>query len=62
MPPEHPIIALHKYVFQIVHRDLAARNILIGNRFVAKIADFGLTRAVCDYYRKCSDVSCPIPP
>ncbi|VDO13840.1 unnamed protein product [Rodentolepis nana] len=41
----------------IVHRDLAARNILIGDGFVAKIADFGLTRAACDYYRKCSDVS-----
>nr|CDS35072.2 basic fibroblast growth factor receptor 1 A [Hymenolepis microstoma] len=39
----------------IVHRDLAARNILIGDGFVAKIADFGLTRAACDYYRKCSD-------
>ncbi|VDM16381.1 unnamed protein product [Hydatigera taeniaeformis] len=44
----------------IVHRDLAARNILIGNRFVAKIADFGLTRSVCDYYRKCSDGRLPI--
>ncbi|KAH9284571.1 Fibroblast growth factor receptor 2 [Echinococcus granulosus] len=44
----------------IVHRDLAARNILIGNRFVAKIADFGLTRAVCDYYKKCSDGRLPI--
>ncbi|KAM7535567.1 hypothetical protein Aperf_G00000100233 [Anoplocephala perfoliata] len=44
----------------IVHRDLAARNILIGDRFVAKIADFGLTRAACDYYRKCSDGRLPI--
>ncbi|VDD82785.1 unnamed protein product [Mesocestoides corti] len=44
----------------IIHRDLAARNILIGCRFVAKIADFGLTRSVCDYYRKCSDGRLPI--
>ncbi|VDL98759.1 unnamed protein product [Schistocephalus solidus] len=44
---------------QIVHRDLAARNVLIGESYVAKIADFGLTRTACDYYRKCSDVSLP---
>ncbi|KAA3674242.1 fibroblast growth factor receptor 2, partial [Paragonimus westermani] len=36
----------------VVHRDLAARNILIGERFVVKIADFGLTRSVSDYYKK----------
>ncbi|VEL10700.1 unnamed protein product [Protopolystoma xenopodis] len=41
----------------IVHRDLAARNILVGRNFVIKIADFGLTRSVSDYYRKTSDVS-----
>ncbi|KAF8571379.1 hypothetical protein P879_00207 [Paragonimus westermani] len=41
----------------VVHRDLAARNILIGERFVVKIADFGLTRSVSDYYKKTSTVS-----
>ncbi|KAL7061072.1 hypothetical protein AAHC03_010187 [Spirometra sp. Aus1] len=44
----------------IVHRDLAARNVLIGDSYVAKIADFGLTRTACDYYRKCSDGRLPI--
>lgn len=30
----------------LVHRDLAARNVLVGEDQVAKVADFGLTRAV----------------
>ncbi|THD25818.1 Fibroblast growth factor receptor A2 [Fasciola hepatica] len=44
----------------IVHRDLAARNVLLGERFVVKIADFGLTRAVSDYYKKTSAGRLPI--
>lgn len=31
-----------------IHRDLAARNILVGEKNVVKIADFGLTRIIND--------------
>ena len=37
-----------------VHRDLAARNILVNGNGMAKVADFGLTKALNneeDYYR-----------
>uniref|UniRef100_A0A671QW12 receptor protein-tyrosine kinase n=1 Tax=Sinocyclocheilus anshuiensis TaxID=1608454 RepID=A0A671QW12_9TELE len=37
---------------QFIHRDLAARNILVGESFVAKIADFGLSRGQEVYVKK----------
>lgn len=31
-----------------IHRDLRAANILVGERLVCKIADFGLARLITD--------------
>lgn len=29
-----------------VHRDLAARNVLVGEDYICKVADFGLTQVI----------------
>lgn len=45
-----------------IHRDLAARNVLVGDREVMKIADFGLARDVekSNYYTKTTEGILPI--
>lgn len=45
-----------------IHRDLAARNVLVGDREVMKIADFGLARDIekSNYYTKTTEGILPI--
>ena len=47
----------------IIHRDLAARNVLVGERNVCKVADYGLSRELSDdktYYRLKSGLGVPL--
>lgn len=49
---------LHSY--NIIHRDLAARNLLVAkgpDRFIAKVADFGLSRELNEGYYKLTATS-----
>ena len=39
----------HLHTYRFIHRDMAARNCLLDDRFVIKIADFGLTQEAEDY-------------
>ena len=36
----------NRTILQIIHRDLAARNVLVGEREICKVTDFGMARDV----------------
>ena len=46
------------FEFQVVHRDLAARNVLIDEKKVIKISDFGFARDIYveDHYTRKTQV------
>lgn len=49
---------------RLIHRDLAARNILVFNKNIVKISDFGLSRALGvgkDYYQSNFNVNLKLP-
>ncbi|RUS89301.1 hypothetical protein EGW08_002908, partial [Elysia chlorotica] len=52
----------HRITLQIIHRDLAARNVLVSDRGVCKITDFGLARSTdeSDTYERTSKGALPI--
>eukprot|EP01119_Soliformovum_irregulare_P021045 TRINITY_DN691_c0_g1_i4.p2 TRINITY_DN691_c0_g1~~TRINITY_DN691_c0_g1_i4.p2 ORF type:complete len:123 (+),score=29.61 TRINITY_DN691_c0_g1_i4:24-371(+) len=53
---------IHLHDKGIMHRDLALRNILFassGNGFLAKVADFGMSRATDEGHRMEPPASCP---
>lgn len=51
------------FFFQVVHRDLAARNILIDDRKVCKVSDFGFARDIYveDHYTRKTQVCYVLP-
>ncbi|XP_077991462.1 tyrosine-protein kinase STK-like [Glandiceps talaboti] len=43
-----------------IHRDLAARNVLVGDNYLCKVADFGLTRLINGEYIARKDARFPV--